>query len=391
MRILHTSDWHLGRSLHQVSLIEAQRAFLDHLVEVVRSEQVDVVVVAGDVYDRAIPPLDAVSLFRQVLTQLADLQIPLIMISGNHDSPRRLGVTADLIERVGIHLRTDMADLARPIILHDSHGPVAFYGLPYLEPNQVGAELQTEANHQAVLTVAMNKVRADLADQPAGTRSVVVAHAFVISAATGKAETSKSERDITAGGVAHVAASVFDGMDYVALGHLHRCQQVSDRIRYSGSPLAYSFSEAGHPKAIWLVDLAADATVTARKILCPVPRPLHELTGRLEDLLTDAAFSAYEGSWLHVTLTDPGRPLMAMDRLRRRFPHTLDISFAPDGSADEGATSYQARVRDRSDHEVTVDFVTHVTHVPATPAEEALLHEGIEAVRTTAAQREAAH
>ncbi|MEU6320704.1 exonuclease SbcCD subunit D [Streptomyces sp. NPDC047009] len=382
MRILHTSDWHLGRQLHRVSLLDEQRAFLEYLLETVRHEQVEAVAVAGDVFDRAIPPLDAIDLFKWILEELADLQVPLVMISGNHDSPRRLGVNARLIEHAGIHLRTDVDDCARPVVLQDEHGPVAFYGLPYLEPGLVHARVGVERpSHQAVLSAAMDQVRADLARQPAGTRSVVLAHAFVTGA-----DTSESERDITAGGVPSVAASVFAGVDYAALGHLHRSQQVSERIRYSGSPLAYSFPEAKYPKAMWLVDLGADGTITARKVLCPVPRALHELTGALQTLLTGAEYAPYQESWLHITLTDPDRPHMAMERLRQRFPHTLRLSFSQERHTE--GESYRARVHGRSDHEITLGFLHHVTGVPATRSEQDLLHEGLEYVRTEAAARE---
>jgi exonuclease SbcD len=382
MRILHTSDWHLGRPLHRVSLLDAQRAFLEHLLDTVRLEQVDVVAVAGDVFDRAIPPLDAVDLFKWVLEELADLRVPLVMISGNHDSPRRLGVNARLIEHAGIHLRTSADDCARPAVLKDEHGPVAFYGLPYLEPGLVHESLGAERpSHQAVLSAAMDRVRADLTGQPAGTRSVVLAHAFVTGA-----DPSDSERDITAGGVPSVAASVFTGVDYVALGHLHRCQQVSERIRYSGSPLAYSFSEAEHPKAMWLVDLGADSGITARKLLCPVPRPLRQLTGALQALLTSAEYSEYEQCWLHITLTDPDRPHMAMERLNQRFPHTLKLSFQ-ERHAGQGE-SYRARVHGHTDHEITLGFLNHVTGIPATRSEQDFLQEGLESVRTAAAARE---
>ncbi|MFH9613807.1 exonuclease SbcCD subunit D [Streptomyces pratensis] len=383
MRILHTSDWHLGRQLHRVSLLAEQRAFLEHLLSTVRQERVEAVTVAGDVFDRAIPPLDAIDLFNWVLEELADLQIPLVMISGNHDSPRRLGVNSRLIERAGIHLRTSVQDCGRPAVLHDEHGPVAFYGLPYLEPGLVHTHLGADKpSHHAVLSAAMDKVRTDLAARPANTRSVVLAHAFVTGA-----DTSDSERDITAGGVPSVSASVFTGVDYVALGHLHRCQQISERIRYSGSPLAYSFSEAGHPKATWLIDLGAGTVLTARKIPCPVPRRLRQLTGTLNNLLTQPEHADYEDCWLHITLTDTDRPHMAMERLRERFPHTLKLSFSHQRDTD--TQSYRSRVNGRSDHEITLGFLDHVTGVPATVTEQNLLQEGLESVRTAAAQREA--
>ncbi|MFD5108750.1 exonuclease SbcCD subunit D [Streptomyces cinereoruber] len=382
MRILHTSDWHLGRQLHRVPLIDEQHRFLRFLVDTVRERHVDAVTVAGDVFDRAIPPLDAIDLFNEVLEELADLRVPLVMISGNHDSPRRLGVNARLIERAGIHLRTAVGDCARPAVLHDDHGPVAFYGLPYLEPGLFQAHLAADKpSHQAVLGAAMDQVRADLATRP-GTRSVVLAHAFVTGA-----EPSDSERDITAGGVPSVSASVFDGIDYVALGHLHRCQKITERIRYSGSPLAYSFSEADHPKATWLIDLDAQARLTAQPIPCPIPRTLARLTGTLDALRTEPEHTEHERSWLHITLTDPDRPHMAMERLKERFPHTLKLSFtAGHHTSDE---SYGTRVNGRSDHDITLGFVEHVTNVPATAPEGDLLSEGLESVRVQAAVREA--
>lgn len=383
MRILHTSDWHLGRSLHRESLIKAQRAFLEALADLVRTKNIEVVAVAGDVFDRAIPPLDAIDLFTWVLEELAGLGVPLIMISGNHDSPRRLGVNARLIERAGIHLRTDPSDCARPAVVEDEHGPVAFYGLPYFEPALVHVSLGAEAaSHQAVLTAAMDRVRADLAARP-GTRSVVLAHAFVTDA-----KTSDSERDISAGGVPSVPAAVFTGADYVALGHLHRCQTISDRIRYSGSPIAYSFSEAPYDKAMWLVDLGADGGVTAEKIPCPVTRPLHHITGNLKDLLKDPDHTRFEQCWLHVSLTDPDRPYMAMEQLRQRFPHILKLTFtAEEQPADD--TTFRSRVEGRTDHEIAVDFLSYVTHSHATDTEQQLLLQGLEEVRTAAAEREA--
>ncbi|MFD3947996.1 exonuclease SbcCD subunit D, partial [Streptomyces sp. NPDC058579] len=236
MRFLHTSDWHLGRRFHTEDLVPAQRVFLEFLVDTARTENVDAVLVAGDIYDRAIPSLDAVRLFNHALHQLADLDVPIIMISGNHDSAHRLGVASGLLARTGIHLRTDPATCDTPVLLEDADGPVAVYGIPYLEPSMVRTVLEVEAvSHRAVLTAALDRIRADLtSNQPTGTRSVILAHAFV-TPGTGqpeerdRTEESISERDITVGGVAHVGADVFDGIDYVALGHLHGVQRVTDR------------------------------------------------------------------------------------------------------------------------------------------------------------------
>lgn len=384
MRLLHTSDWHLGRSFHRVGLLDAQAAFVDHLVATVRAEGVDAVLVAGDVYDRALPSLPAVELFDRTLHRLAALGVPTVMISGNHDSGRRLGVASGLIDRAGIHLRTDPAGCATPVVLADAHGPVALYGLPYLEPALVREEFAVErAGHTEVLSAAMERVRADLAARPAGTRSVVLAHAFVAGGAP-----SDSERDITVGGVAAVPCGVFDGVDYVALGHLHGSQTITERVRYSGSPLAYSFSEADHRKSMWLVDLGPGGSVAAERIDCPVPRRLARLRGRIDDLLADPALARHEDAWVEVTLTDPYRPHDAMARLRERFPHALALAFEPERADEDPLASYAERLRGRTDRQIAEDFVAHVRGTAPDTAERAVLRDALDAVRTDAARAE---
>ncbi|MEV8350680.1 exonuclease SbcCD subunit D [Streptomyces niveus] len=356
MRFLHTSDWHLGRSFHRVSLLDAQAAFLDHLVATALTHEVDAVLVAGDVYDRAVPPLSAVELFDRALHRLAEARVPTVMISGNHDSARRLGVGAGLIDHAGIHLRTDPARCATPVVLADAHGDVAFYGLPYLEPALVREEFKAaKAGHEAVLTAALDRVRADLARRPDGTRSVVLAHAFVAGGAA-----SDSERDITVGGVSAVPTGTFDGVDYVALGHLHGAQALTERVRYSGSPLAYSFSESDHRKTMWLVDLGPGGEIDATRIDCPVPRPLARVRGALADLLDDPALTRHEEAWVEATLTDPVRPADPMARLAERFPHTLSLVFDPDRGDEDTVASYAQRLQGRSDQEIAEDFVAHV-------------------------------
>ncbi|WP_381801784.1 exonuclease SbcCD subunit D [Streptomyces niveus] len=356
MRFLHTSDWHLGRSFHRVSLLDAQAAFVDHLVATALAHEVDAVLVAGDVYDRAVPPLSAVELFDRALHRLAEAGVPTVMISGNHDSARRLGVGAGLIDHAGIHLRTDPARCATPVVLRDAHGDVAFYGLPYLEPALVRDEFKAaRTGHEAVLSAALDRVRADLAARPAGTRSVVLAHAFVAGGAA-----SDSERDITVGGVSAVPTGIFDGVDYVALGHLHGSQALTERVRYSGSPLAYSFSETDHRKTMWLVDLGAEGEIDAERIDCPVPRPLARVRGTLADLLDDPALTRHERSWIEATLTDPVRPAEPMARLAERFPHILSLVFDPDRGDEDVVASYARRLEGRSDQEIAEDFVAHV-------------------------------
>jgi exonuclease SbcD len=373
VKILHTSDWHLGRSFHRQGLLDAQGVFVDHLVDTARRERVDLVAISGDVYDRALPPVDAVRLANEALGRLAGLGVPVVITAGNHDSARRLGFAADLIAAAGVHLRTDPERAHVPVLCEDRHGPVAVYGLPYLEPELLREPWKLpERSHVAVVGEAMGRVRHDLAARP-GTRSVVLAHAWVSGA-----RASDSERDISVGGLAQVPSSVFAGIDYVALGHLHGRQQVSERIRYSGSPLAFSFSEAGHTKGSWLVDLGADGVESAEFVEAPVPRRLAVLRGRLDDLLADPAHASLEDCWLQVTLTDPQRPRAAMERLRSgRFPHTLVLGFAPDRA--EAVRRAAPQVAGRSDRQILDDFVTAVRESPADEAERLLLQAACDA------------
>jgi DNA repair protein SbcD/Mre11 len=374
VRILHTSDWHLGRSFHREGMLTHQAAYVDHLLEVVESERVDLVVVAGDVYDRALPPVDAVRLADEALVRLARSRATVVVTSGNHDSAQRLGFSARLIDAAGVHLRTDVGAVGTPVVLGDEHGEVVVHGLPYLDPHAVAEPWSLpQRSHQAALDAAMGRVRADLTARP-GARSVVLAHAFVAGA-----QPSDSERDISVGGVARVPTSVFDGADYVALGHLHGPHVLTDdgRVRYSGSPLAYSFSEAGHRKGSWLVDLDAAGGVAATWVEAPVPRPLARLRGTLEELLTSAEHAHAEGSWVEATLTDATRPAQAMDRLRRRFPHALVLGFASTRPALGAAPAAASLLR--RDHDVAREFLTELRGADPSAAELALLDRAVDA------------
>jgi exonuclease SbcD len=371
MRILHTSDWHLGRSFHGEDLLAAQGAFVDHLIETVEAESVDLVVVSGDVYDRALPPVDAVTLADEAFTRLAASRARVVVTSGNHDSARRLGFSSRLVDAAGVHLRTDAGRVDEPVVLEDEHGPVAVYGIPYLEPDVLKHAWELpRRSHQAALTEAMRRIRVDLAAQPSGARSVVMAHAFVAGGLS-----CESERDIAVGGISVVPADLFDGIDYTALGHLHGRATLTESIRYSGSPLAYSFSEAHHVKGSWLVDLDAGGLASAAFVEAPVVRRLARLEGRLEDLLVEPRHAEHEQSWVQVTLTDTDRPARAMERLRTRFPHALALRFAPEGGVP---VAERRATHGLSAHEIALDFVRHVRGTPATGPEADLLRTALE-------------
>jgi exonuclease SbcD len=374
MRLLHTSDWHLGRSLHGTDLLAEQEAVLAQLADVVRRERVDAVLVAGDVYDRAVPSADATAVLDRALTRLRAAGAQVVLTPGNHDSARRLGFGSGLFAAAGVHVRAETPRLDEPVLLADEHGEVAVYGIPYLEPEVARHELglPDARGHEAVLREAMERIRSDLFLRP-GARSVVLAHAFV-----GGAQPSESERDICVGGVDRVPEAVFDGVDYVALGHLHRPQSLTDRMRYSGSPLPYSFAEAGHGKQAWLVDLDAGGLCGVRPVPLPVPRRLTVLTGGLDELLADPVHAAAEAHFVSVKLTDAARPADPMRRLRERFPHCVHLEWAGGAPADDGR-SYQERLRGRSDLDVAEEFVRHVRGTGTGAAERGLLRRALAA------------
>lgn len=377
MRFLHTADWHLGRSFHGASLMDAQARWADWLLATAREAEVDAILVSGDVYDRALPPVDAVKLASETLARLVEVA-PVVLISGNHDSSTRLGFGAELFVRSGLHVVTDVTRVGTPVLLGDT----AVYGIPYLEPDVARPLLDVEdRGHGPVLDASMARIRADLAGRAAGTRSVVLAHAFVAGG-----EASESERDLAVGGAASVPASVFAGVDYVALGHLHAPQRVGDRGRYAGSPLAFSFSEARHRKSVALVDLGTGVP-EVELVACPVERGLAILRGPLEELLADPAHAAAEAAWVQVTLTDAVRPVEAMARVRDRFPHAVVLSFEPEGAAALAADSYAVRLRGLDDRQLAAAFVEDVRGEGPSDAEQALLDEAFLAPRVAEAVR----
>src|SRR5215813_9119245 len=341
MRLLHTSDWHLGRTLYGENLLTHQAAFLDWLLAEATARQVHAVVVAGDIYDRAVPTTDAVTVLDRALRGFAGAGIPVLITSGNHDSPVRLGFGSRLSELAGVHLRTAVADIARPVVLADEDGEVALYGIPYLLPDAVMDQLGAERSHASVLAAAARLIRADAAERGI-TRTVAAAHAFITGGIP-----SESERDVRVGGIGDAPASVFAGLTYVALGHLHGQQDLSTAapgttVRYSGSPLAFSFSERYHTKCVTLAEIDGAGQVRTTNLPTPVPRPLCEVRGRLDELLADAGppnASDLAEAWVRVVLTDRIRPAAPMERLRRRWPHTLVLDFAPDGEMISVATT----------------------------------------------------
>lgn len=360
MRILHTSDWHIGRTFHGVDLLSDQEQVLRHIADIVAQRDVDVVVIPGDIYDRSIPSSHAVAVCQRGFEAIRRAGAVIVATSGNHDSATRLGAGSAFTAAGGLHLLTKVSTVATAVELADEHGPVLIYGIPYLEPEITRAELgvPTARSHTEVLGAAMDRIRADLAARPVGSRSVVLAHAFVVGA-----EATGSERSISVGGVETVSASAFDGVDYVALGHLHSPQILRENVRYSGSPLPYSFGERTHRKAVMVVDINEGGVAGIEQVDLPVVRALSQITGTVEELLSAEQYTPMEADYVSAKLTDAQRPVDAMRALQVRFPHAVHLEWQrPEGNE---LLRYREKVQGRSDLDIARSFLTDVWTEPS--------------------------
>ena len=335
MRILHTSDWHLGRSFGAVSLADDQQAFITWMTAEAMSRNVDLVVIAGDIFDRAIAPTDAVVMFREALRTLQAAAITVAVITGNHDGADRVFAYDDLLDRSGVYIRGGYSKIGEVITLNFADGPLDLVMLPFLDPqaapdglSEGAGEVTADATdrrrartHQSVLAAAIAAATPSLF----APRSLAVSHAYVAGAAV-----SDSERQLTIGGTGTVDASLFDKFSYTALGHLHRPQTVGSRptVRYSGTPLAYSFSE-DHAKSIEIIDMAADGTCVVEPVAIPVGRPVLTVTGLIDELLRAEPSPEAKRSLVRAIITDPGVVLDAKQRLSALYPNVVEIVLSP--------------------------------------------------------------
>lgn len=319
MRILHTSDWHLGRIFHGVHLTGDQSYILNQFVKLVGDTKPDVILIAGDIYDRSVPPAEAVKLLDEVLSNiLLDFGVPIIMIAGNHDSPERLGFGTRLLARQGLHLIGQLQGLV-PVVLHDAHGPVYFCPLPYAEPAVVRERLAAPeaVDHERAMHLLVNQAVKTI---PPDARKVAIAHAFV---AGGKV--SESERPLSVGSTGTVDAACFQPFHYTALGHLHQSQNNGDSIRYAGSLMKYSFSEAAHTKSVTLVEMDGAGKTTLEGISLTPRRDVRCLEGFIGDILTGPHHGESREDYLMVSLQDTGAILDAIGKLREVYPNVLHI------------------------------------------------------------------
>jgi exonuclease SbcD len=321
MRILHTSDWHIGRQFHNQSLIDDQRYQLEQLIKIVRAEKVDVVVVAGDLYDRANPSAEAVALLDEVINRISqEFGVPMIMIAGNHDSPERISFGARQMAKAGVYLSGVLAPEIKPVVLQDDYGAVNFFSIPYADPATVRACLKEDLHsHQEAMEAILAKIK------NGQQRSIVIAHCFIDGG-----DESDSERPLSIGGADKISPDLFKRFDYVALGHLHAPQfKGAEHVRYSGSLLKYSFSEARQKKSVTLVDMDAKGQCKIKRVPLRPKRNMRVIEGSLEAVLKDAGSdeNSDENSddYLLVRLTGKEALLDPMSKLRKVYPNILHL------------------------------------------------------------------
>lgn len=346
MKFIHTADWHLGKLVQGVYMTDDQRYVLEQLVESVQKERPDAVVVAGDLYDRAIPPTEAVELLDELFERIViGLNTPLLAVSGNHDSPDRLSFGTSIMEARGLHLVGQLKSVHKPVILNDDFGEVHFHLVPYADPAQVRSALGDERirSHDDAMKAIVDRIGQDM---DAGARHVFVGHAFVTPGARPKDNTSQSERPLSIGGADYVHAEYFEAFHYTALGHLHQAHHVAnERIRYAGSPLKYSISEESHRKGFLVVKLDGEGKVAVDKRELKPLRDMRRVVAPIEELERHAGSDDYA----FVTLLNDDPVLFPMEKVRAVYPNALHVERRAASSAVAASEAAEAPARREAD------------------------------------------
>ena len=321
MKLLHLSDLHLGKRVNEFPMIADQQYILGKILNIIDDERPNAVLIAGDVYDKSVPPVEAVELFDDFLVKLAARKQPVYIIGGNHDSPERLAFCNRLIDSSGIHISPAYNGDVRPFALTDEFGAVNIYMLPFVKPANVRRFFPDEQidSYTDALRVAISKMQVNESE-----RNVLITHQFVTGAARCDSE------EISVGGTDNVDLSVFDGFDYVALGHIHGAQNVgSPRVRYCGTPLKYSFSEAAQEKSVTVAELGKKGNLEIRTVPLTPERDMHEIKGAYEEIASKSFYenTPYRTDYMHITLTDETDVPEAMAKLRVIYKNLMTLSY----------------------------------------------------------------
>lgn len=323
MKFFHTADWHLGKIVQGMRMTEDQKYILEQFIHYVKEEKPDAVIIAGDLYDRQVPPTEAVQLLNDVLEEIVlHLNIPVLAIGGNHDSPSRLNFANKMMKERGLHIAGQLMEKNSPVILNDQHGEVHFHLTPYSDPSEVRnlyGEETIKSHHEAYEAI-INKLTSEMDEN---ARHVFVGHAFVTPYGEERDNTSESERPLSIGGAEYVNANLFTPFHYTALGHLHRAHFVQqENIRYSGSILKYSISEENHEKGFYIVELDENGKSTIEKKKLTPRRDLRTVKGELEEILANEINDDY----VFVHLLDEATVLSPMDKVRSIYPNAMHVT-----------------------------------------------------------------
>ncbi|PIC77674.1 exonuclease sbcCD subunit D [Sporosarcina sp. P19] len=322
MKIFHTADWHLGKLVQGMYMTEDQRYILQAFIEEIKRERPDAVIIAGDLYDRAIPPTEAVGLLNEVLQEIViDLKIPVIAIAGNHDSPSRLHFGSTFMKDQGLYITGELSPDLSPVKLQDEYGDVCFHLIPYADPSIVRHLLEDESisSHQQAMKKIIERIEQSM-DKEA--RHVFVGHAFITKHGEKEENTSDAERPLSIGGAEYVSSDLFEPFHYTALGHLHQAHFVgNETIRYSGSPLKYSISEENHQKGYLIVELGGNGEVEIEKKLLTPLHDVRTVEGRMEDILE----MHHNEDYVFVKLLDTVPVIQPMEKIRSVFPNAMHV------------------------------------------------------------------
>jgi exonuclease sbcCD, D subunit len=350
MKLIHLSDLHLGKRINAFSMIEDQRDILTKIIGIIDNERPDAVLIAGDVYDKSVPSADAVELFDDFLVRLAKRSLQIFVISGNHDSPERIAFGRRLMDRSGVHMSPVYNGQVLPVSLEDTYGTVNIYMLPFLKPAHVRRyfpDIKIDTYTDA-LRVAVTKMNLNPAE-----RNILVTHQFVTGAIRSDSE------EISVGGSDHVDASVFADFDYVALGHLHRPQNcTSDRIRYCGTPLKYSFSEVGDQKSVTIIELSRKGTQFIRTAELVPKHDMKEIRGSYKELTLKKFYenSTYQEDYMHITLTDEEDIPYAIGKLRSIYHNLMKLDYDNKRTRSNPEISVNANAERESPMNLFSDF-----------------------------------
>jgi len=374
MKLIHLSDLHIGKRVNEVSMIEDQEYILTQILHIIDEEKADAVLIAGDVYDKSVPSAEAVTLFDDFLCRLAKRQMPTLIISGNHDSAERLAFGNRLFESSGIHISPVYNGEVESVALRDEHGEVLFWLLPFVKPAHVkryypdaGIESYTDA-----IRVAVEKMGIDPAQ-----RNVLLTHQFVTGASTCDSE------EISVGGSDNVDAAVFKDFDYVALGHIHGPQNIgSNRVRYCGTPLKYSFSEAGHYKSVTVVNLGGKGELTLHTVPLTPRHDLREIRGPFAELTDKVYYSAQmTDDYLHIILTDEEDVPEAMGRLRVIYTNLMKLTYDNTRTRGNQVISGAEDVKSKSPLQLFEELYEQQNNQPMSEEQRAFALEMIESIR----------